>query len=43
VQRFEVQDKTVPVNLQGLPEGVYLIQIKTDKSVDSIKIIKYNK
>jgi hypothetical protein len=40
LQQFEITDRTVPINLQGLPEGVYIVNIKTDKQSDGVKIIK---
>jgi len=33
-------ERTVPVNLSGLPQGVYLIEVKTDVSKDGVKVIK---
>lgn len=33
-------ERTVPVNLSGLPQGVYLIEVKTDVSRDGVKVIK---
>jgi hypothetical protein len=43
LQQFEIQDRTVPINLQGLPDGIYIVNIKTDISNDGVKIIKKNK
>jgi hypothetical protein len=40
LQRFRITDRTIPINLSGLPEGIYLVQIGTDESTDSVKIIK---
>jgi hypothetical protein len=40
LQRFKITDRTIPVNLSSLPEGVYIVQIGTDESTDSVKIIK---
>lgn len=42
LQHFEINSRTVPVSLQGLPIGVYLITIKTDKGSETIKILKGN-
>ena len=33
-------ERTVPVNLSGLPQGVYIIEVKTDVSKDGVKVIK---
>lgn len=33
-------DRTVPINLSGLPVGVYIVQIKTNVQQDGIKIVK---
>lgn len=40
LQSFEVKDRTVPVDLGGLPEGIYVIQIKTEVQSDGVKVIK---
>lgn len=42
LQHFEIKSRTVPVSLQGLPIGVYLITIKTDKGSETVKILKGN-
>tara|TARA_R110002072_G_scaffold235697_1_gene393312 strand:+ start:25926 stop:27551 length:1626 start_codon:yes stop_codon:yes gene_type:complete len=42
LQYFEINSRTVPVSLQGLPIGIYLITIKTDKGSETIKILKGN-
>lgn len=33
-------ERTVPMDLSGLPQGVYIIEVKTDVSKDGVKIIK---
>lgn len=33
-------ERTVPINLSGLPQGVYLIEVKTNVSKDGVKVIK---
>jgi hypothetical protein len=43
LQQFEINDRTVPVNLQGLPEGIYVVNIKTDVQNSGVKIIKSSK
>jgi len=41
LQRFEIEgNRTIPVDLSGLPMGMYLIHIKTDVQEDGIKIMK---
>lgn len=40
LQRFKINDRTIPINLGSLPEGVYIVQIGTDEGTDSVKIIK---
>ncbi len=40
LQRFKITDRTIPLNLSGLPEGIYIVQIGTDESTDSVKIVK---
>ena len=33
-------EKTIPVDLSNIPQGIYLIEIKTDVSTDGVKVIK---
>lgn len=33
-------EKTIPMNLSNLPQGIYLIEVKTDVSTDGVKVIK---
>jgi hypothetical protein len=33
-------ERTVPINLSGLPQGVYIIEVKTNVSTDGVKVIK---
>lgn len=40
LKSFKITERTVPIDLQGLPEGVYIVNIKTDKGSDGVKIIK---
>lgn len=41
LQAIKVEgERTVPVNLSGLPQGVYLIEVKTNVSRDGVKVIK---
>jgi hypothetical protein len=43
LQNFEINQKTIPLDLSGFPEGIYIVNIKTDKEEGSVKIIKGNK
>jgi hypothetical protein len=40
LQSFSITDRTIPIDLNGLPEGIYVVNIKTDKGNDGVKIIK---
>ncbi len=40
LQRFEITSRTVPIDLSGLPEGIYIVNIKTDVQSDGVKIMK---
>ncbi len=40
LQQFEITDRTVPIDLQNYPEGVYIVNIKTDVQNSGVKVIK---
>ncbi|MFC6096431.1 T9SS type A sorting domain-containing protein [Flavobacterium qiangtangense] len=40
LQEFEITDRTVPVDLGSYPEGIYVIQIRTEIQSDGIKVVK---
>lgn len=40
LQQYEINDRTVPVNLSKYPEGIYIIEIRTNAGNNSIKVIK---
>jgi hypothetical protein len=40
LQTFEITSRTVPVDLSGYPEGIYVINIKTNVQSDGVKVIK---
>ena len=40
LQHFEITDRTVPVDLGGVPEGIYIIEIRTNVQNDSVKVVK---
>jgi len=33
-------ERTIPMDLSTLPQGIYLIEVKTDVSTDGVKVIK---
>lgn len=33
-------ERTIPIDLTGLPQGIYVIEVKTDISTDGVKVIK---
>jgi hypothetical protein len=40
LQQFAITERTIPIDLQGLPEGIYIVNIKTDVQSSGVKIIK---
>jgi hypothetical protein len=40
LQQFDITERTIPIDLEGLPEGVYVVNIKTDVQNSGVKIIK---
>lgn len=41
LQSFDIaKERTIPVDLGGLPEGIYVIEIKTNVQKDGVKVIK---
>ena len=40
ISSFPIYNRTVPIELTGLPEGIYVVNIKTNMGNDSVKIIK---
>ena len=40
LQQFKINERTIPIDLSGLPEGIYVVNIKTDKGSEGVKIIK---
>ena len=43
LETFAITDRTVPVNLSRYPDGIYIVNIKTDKGSEGVKVIKNNK
>lgn len=42
IQSFKINSRTVPIDLQGLPVGVYIVTVSTNVSTESVKILKSN-
>ncbi len=40
LQQFEIQDRTVPIDLSKYPEGIYIVEVRTNTHDNSVKIIK---
>ncbi|GEP50268.1 hypothetical protein FNO01nite_09400 [Flavobacterium noncentrifugens] len=40
LQSFEITGRTIPINLSAYPEGIYIINIKTNVQSDGIKVVK---
>ena len=40
LQSFDITSRTVPIDLDGLPEGIYIINIDTNNGKEGIKVIK---
>lgn len=40
ISSFPIYNRTVPIALAGLPEGIYVVNIKTNMGNDSVKVIK---
>jgi type IX secretion system substrate protein len=40
LQQFEIKDRTVPVDLSRYPEGIYIVEIRTNTHNNSVKVIK---
>jgi hypothetical protein len=41
LQRFDIaKERTIPVDLGNLPQGIYIIEINTDVQKDGVKVMK---
>lgn len=40
LQTFEVDSRTIPLDLGIYPEGIYVVEVRTDKGTDSVKVMK---
>jgi Secretion system C-terminal sorting domain len=43
LQSFAITSQTIPIDLTVLPEGIYIVNVETDKGKDGIKVIKVRK
>ncbi|AYN03756.1 T9SS type A sorting domain-containing protein [Flavobacterium sp. 140616W15] len=43
LQQFPITDRTVPIDLGQYPEGIYIVNIKTNVKTDGIKVIRRGK
>lgn len=43
LQQFPITDRTIPIDLSQYPEGIYVVNIKTNVKTDGIKIIRRGK
>lgn len=42
IQHFPVTSRTIPINLQSLSVGVYIVTVKTNITTESVKVLKSN-
>ena len=40
MQSFPVTSRTIPVELNGYPEGMYIVEVKTNAGTESVKVLK---
>lgn len=40
LQQFKIKDRTIPLDLSKYPEGIYIVEIRTNTFTESIKVIK---
>ncbi|ALM50532.1 hypothetical protein AMR72_17560 [Flavobacterium psychrophilum] len=40
LQSFTVDSRTVPLDLGNYPEGIYVVEVRTDKGTESVKVLK---
>ncbi|KIC02130.1 hypothetical protein OA88_10405 [Flavobacterium sp. JRM] len=43
LQQFAITDRTVPIDLSRYPEGIYVVNIKTNVQSDGVKVIRRGK
>ncbi|WP_333696644.1 T9SS type A sorting domain-containing protein [Flavobacterium sp.] len=39
-QNFAIENRTIPLNMTGLPRGIYVVKVKTDVQENGLKIMK---
>ena len=42
LEQFTINSRTVPIDLSPYPDGIYVVNIKTNKQSDGVKIVKNN-
>lgn len=42
LQHFPVTNRTIPLEMGAYPEGIYIVEVKTDKGDESVKVMKSN-
>ena len=40
LQQFTISSRTVPIDMSMYPEGIYIVNIKTNVKSEGIKVIK---
>ncbi|TRX34734.1 T9SS type A sorting domain-containing protein, partial [Flavobacterium restrictum] len=40
LQQFAISSRTVPVDMSRYPDGIYVVNIKTNVQSDGVKVIK---
>lgn len=40
IQNFPVENRLIPINLQGLATGIYIVTVKTNVATETVKILK---
>ncbi|MCG2611790.1 T9SS type A sorting domain-containing protein [Flavobacterium sp. SM15] len=40
LQKVEIKEKTIPFDLSPYPEGVYIVEVRTNTETNSVKVIK---
>ncbi|MBS7232525.1 T9SS type A sorting domain-containing protein [Flavobacterium psychroterrae] len=43
LKQFDITGQTIPVNLSNYPEGIYIVNIKTNVQSDGVKVIRKGK
>ncbi|QEE48470.1 T9SS type A sorting domain-containing protein [Flavobacterium alkalisoli] len=40
LQSFTVNNRTIPLEMQNYPEGIYIVEVSTDTGIESVKVMK---